>query len=137
MRRGVYICIAVGSSSYHEERGLYMYCRWEFQLSRGEGFIYVLPLGVPVIKRGGVYICITVGSSSYQEGRVEIPLTCLTQPHFCVCPKLKPGPGFPTSYVVIFFVFNCLSRDVIVCFVDIGGIVDQYCLKFLFIMQKK
>jgi hypothetical protein len=152
-RGGVYIFIAVGSSSYQEGRGLYMYCHWEFQLSRGEGFIYVLPLGVPVIKRGGVYICIalgvpvikrggvyiciTVGSSSYQEGRVEIPLTCLTQPHFCVCPKLKPGPGFPTSYVVIFFVFNCLSRDVIVCFVDIGGIVDQYCLKFLFIMQKK
>jgi hypothetical protein len=46
-----------------------MYCRWEFQLSRGEGFIYVLPLGVPVIKRGGVYICIAVGSSSYQERR--------------------------------------------------------------------
>jgi hypothetical protein len=46
-----------------------MYCHWEFQLSRGEGFIYVLPLGVPVIKRGGVYICITDGSSSYQEER--------------------------------------------------------------------
>jgi hypothetical protein len=41
----------------------------EFQLSRGEGFIYVLPLGVPVIKKGGVYICIAVGSSSYQEER--------------------------------------------------------------------
>jgi hypothetical protein len=52
-----------------EGRGLYMYYRWEFQLSREEGFIYVLPLGVPVIKRRGVYICIAVGSSSYQEGR--------------------------------------------------------------------
>jgi hypothetical protein len=37
-----------------------MYYRWEFQLSRGEGFIYVLPLGVPVMKRRGVYICIAV-----------------------------------------------------------------------------
>jgi hypothetical protein len=30
-----------------------MYCLW--RLSRGEGFIYVLP--VEVIKRRGVYIC--------------------------------------------------------------------------------
>jgi hypothetical protein len=50
-RGGVYICIAIGSSSYEEERGLYMCCRWEFQLSRGQWFIYVLPSGVPVIKR--------------------------------------------------------------------------------------
>jgi hypothetical protein len=48
----VYICIACGG--YQEERGLYMYCLW--RLSRGEGFIYVLP--VEVIKRRGVYICI-------------------------------------------------------------------------------
>jgi hypothetical protein len=56
-----------------------MYCHWEFQLSRGEGFIYVLPLGVPVIKRGGVYICIAVGSSSNQEERgLYMPLLLIT-----------------------------------------------------------
>jgi hypothetical protein len=50
----------INPSPLDNGRGLYMYYRWEFQLSRGEGFIYVLPLGVPVIKRRGVYICITV-----------------------------------------------------------------------------
>jgi hypothetical protein len=39
--------------------------------------------------------------SSYQEGRVGIPLTRLTQPHVCVCPK--PRPGFLMLYVVVFF----------------------------------
>ena len=35
-------------------------------------------------------------------GWVGITLTGLTPPHFCA--RLKLGPGFPMSYVVIFFV---------------------------------
>ena len=50
--------------------------------------------------------------SSYQEGRVGIQLTGLTPPHFCACSK--PGPWFPTSYVVVFFVFSELRWEVIV-----------------------
>ena len=42
--------------------------------------------------------------SSYQEGRVRIPLTGLTPPALCTCPK--PGLGFPTSYAVAFLVLN-------------------------------
>ena len=38
--------------------------------------------------------------SCYQEGRVGIPLTGLIPPNVCSCSKL--GPGFPTSYVVVF-----------------------------------
>jgi hypothetical protein len=45
----------------------------------------------------------------------------LTPTHFCDC--LKPGRGFPTSYIVVFFVK----------FVDIGGMDDHHCLTFLFI----
>jgi hypothetical protein len=30
-------------------------------------------------------------------------LTCLTPPHFCA--YAKTGPGFPMSYVVVFFMF--------------------------------
>jgi hypothetical protein len=41
------------------------------------------------------FIC-TLGFN-HQEGRVRIPLTGLTQPHICACPK--PGPGFQTTYV--------------------------------------
>jgi len=41
---------------------------------------------------------------SYQEGRVGMPLIGLTQGHVCAC--LKPGPGFPTLYAVVFFVFS-------------------------------
>jgi hypothetical protein len=59
--------------------------------------------------------------SSNQEGRVGIPLTGLTRPHFCAC--LKPEHGFPTSYVgtvVVYFVF---SEIIYVIFVDIDGIL--------------
>jgi hypothetical protein len=35
--------------------------------------------------------------SRYQEERVRIPLTGLTPPQFCACPKA--GPGFPTSFL--------------------------------------
>jgi hypothetical protein len=51
-----------------------------------------------------VQICIAVGDPIIIM--VGIPLFCLTLPHFCACPK--PGPGFPTSYVMVFFVFNKL-----------------------------
>ena len=37
------------------------------------------------------------------------------------------GPGFPTSYVMVFF-FSELGWEVIVRFRDIGGIVDRQCL---------
>ena len=94
-------------SSYQEERVV-------IQLSRGEGCD-------PVIKRGGL-------GSSYQEGRVGIPLTGIILPHFCACPK--PGPGFPTLYVVQLVQ---LRWEMIVRFVDIGGIDYHHCLKFLFI----
>ena len=30
------------------------------------------------------------------------------------------------------FVFNDLRSDVVVCFVDIGGIVDHHCITFFF-----
>ena len=52
------------------------------------------------------------------------------------CPK--PGPGFSMSYVVVFFcvcvcVFSEFRWEVIVHFVDFGGIVDHHCINFLFI----
>ena len=80
-------------------------------------FVYIcIAVGGPVIKRVGLW-------SSYQEGRDGIPLTGLTPPHCCIC--LKPISGFPTSHVVVFFVFSELRREEIVCFVDIGGINDH------------
>ena len=78
----VYVCIVVGDPIIKRGGSNYQEGR---VLSRGEG---------PIIKRGGFY----------QERRVGILLTGLTLPHFCACPK--PEPGFPTSYVVVFFVFK-------------------------------
>ena len=50
---------------------------------------------------------------------------------------LRPGPVFPRPYAIMplsfFFVFNGLRWEVVVCFVDIGGIVVLHCLNFLFI----
>ena len=39
-----------------------------------------------------------------------IPFFGLTPSHYCACPK--PGPGFPTSYVVVFL---CLMRGSLPC----------------------
>ena len=71
---------------------------------------------------------------SYHEGTVGIPITVLTPPHFCAYPK--PGHGFPTSYVVVFFCVQWfqLRWEVIVCFVDFDGIYVHHCIKFLFII---
>jgi hypothetical protein len=62
------------------------------------------------------------------RGRMWRPLTSLTLPHFCACPK--PGPGDPIPYAGVFFMFTDLRWKVVVCFVDIGGIVDHHCLSF-------
>jgi len=52
-----------------------------------------------------IYICIAIGDplTMYQEGKVGISLIGLTLPHYCACPK--PWHGFPTSYVLGFFLF--------------------------------
>ena len=51
---------------------------------------------------------------------------------FCACSK--PKSGFPIScYIVFFLVFSELKWEVIVRFVNICGIVDYHCVKFLFI----
>jgi hypothetical protein len=47
--------------------------------------------------------------------------------HKCV-PISKPRPGFPTSYVVIFLTVQLF--EVVIRFVDIGGIVDHLSLNF-------
>ena len=38
----------------------------------------------------------------------------------------------PHIYIVVFFIFNDFRREMIVRFVDIGGIVDHHCLNFLY-----
>ena len=38
---------------------------------------------------------------------------------------------------MVFMVLNGLMREVVVCFVDIGGIIDHHCLNFLFIIGKE
>ena len=53
-------------------------------------------------------------------------LNGLTPPYLCVGPH--KGRGFPTSYVVVLFVLSDIRSEVIVRFVDIGGIVAHYCL---------
>jgi hypothetical protein len=48
-------------------------------------------------------------------------------------PHPKPGPGFLSSYVSLFFTFNDFRQEVVVEFVDFGGLVDHHCLNSLFI----
>jgi len=51
------------------------------------------------------YLLFKYISVSYHEaGCVRIQLTGLTPPHFRACPN--PGPGFPSSYVLVFLMFN-------------------------------
>ena len=63
-------------------------------------------------------------SSSYQEGRVGVPLTGLTPPQFCACPK--PGHGFSTSYGAVLFMFSEFRWEVVVRFAYIGRINRLY-----------
>ena len=42
-----------------------------------------------------------VNPLNYSPGEGLDPLTSLTLPHVCACPKQRPG--FPTSYVMVFF----------------------------------
>ena len=54
---------------------------------------------------------------------------------FYACPKLEPG--FPTPYVLVFFVFSGLKWEfvvgiVLVCLCYISGIVNHRYLNFLF-----
>jgi len=66
------------------------------------------------------------------KGVVGISLTGLILPYFCMY-ECMLGPVFPTSSVVVIFVFNDLRGEVIVRFADIGGIFDQHSLSILFI----
>jgi hypothetical protein len=50
---------------------------------------------------------------------VTDPFFSLLPIPFCASPK--PGTGFPSTNVVVFFFHNHLKRDVVVCFVDISG----------------
>jgi len=51
-----------------------------------------------------VYRCIAVENPIIKRG-IGIPLTDLTPPYLCPFPK----PGFPTSYVKSFFMFNVMQ----------------------------
>ena len=66
-------------------------------------------------------------NSDEQLSRGEL---CLTPPHFRTCLK----PGLQLHMLWCFFMFNDLRWEVIVHFVDIGGIVDHDFLNFLFII---
>jgi hypothetical protein len=67
-------------------------------------------------------------------GKAEFvfPVTGLILPHFCACPK--PGPGFPTSYVMFyFFIFNDLRSEMIVrdiLLILLLYIVGSHCSNF-------
>jgi hypothetical protein len=51
--------------------------------------------------------------SNYQEGKVGIPLTGLTLPYVCACPKT--GPGFPTFYVLVPYLYSNGWVTLIIC----------------------
>jgi len=53
-----------------------------------------------------VYICIVVGNPVIKRGGLRIPLTGLTLPHLCVCPK--SGPAFQ-HYIISLSAFLCSS----------------------------
>jgi hypothetical protein len=60
---------------------------------RNTDFVYILCQNYK-IKKG----------KKRKMGRVGTLLTGLTPSPFCVCSKL--APGFPTSYLVVFFMFS-------------------------------
>ena len=85
-----------------------------------------------------VYTCIAVRDPIIKRDwdRINLlnPATCLplfqarTKTHVCACSKAEPR--FSTSYVLVIFMFNDLSRVVIVHFVDIDEIIYLSVLNF-------
>jgi hypothetical protein len=73
------------------------------------------------------------GVMPLSRGKGWDSITGLTLSHFSAC--LSPGPEFLASYVVVFFMFNDLRRDVIVHFVNIGGIVGHHFLNLFIQLQ--
>ena len=91
-------------------------------------------------------VCLYVLPLENQLSKEEVgaPLTGLTLPHCCAC--LNQGTVFPSSYVVVFWCsvslfqltvivcfvgivyHHCLK--VVVCFVDIGGIVNHHTMSW-------
>ena len=74
---------------------------------------------------------------SYSEWVVGIPLTGLTLPHLCACPKTQAKDHDFQRHMS--WSFLCVQRvelrwEVIVHFVDIDKIDDHHCLSFLFII---
>ena len=61
--------------------------------------------------------------------------TDLTLPHFVLVPSQDIDFQCHTVYHGSFLCSMTVEVRVIVCFVDIGGIVDHSCLPFLFIIN--
>ena len=77
---------------------------------------------IPEIDWYLISTCIIYEKQDYcMRGEDWDPIIGLTRPHCYVCPK--PWPGFPTSYVVVYF----MSRRVVI--VDIDGIIDHHYLR--------
>ena len=63
-----------------------------------------------------------------ERGMIGILSTGLALQYLCACPK--PGPGFLSSYVMVFFIFSELRWEVILRFVDISFLfIKEYILK--------
>jgi len=90
-------------------------------------FIYFTPLIYLKMK-----VKVQHAFTYWLKGMVGIPLNGTTRQHLCACPN--PGPEFPSDYIVDLFVFDDFMWEVVVRFVDIGGIVYHHCFHLLFVI---
>ena len=74
-----------------------------------------------------IFSSFAIGDPFSRRGH-GIRLADFTPPLFCSC--LNPGPGFPTSCVIVFLCSLSWSER---CFVDIGGMFDHHRLNLFFI----
>ena len=72
-----------------------------------------------------MYCCL---GSNYHERVVGISSSGLTPLHIYACPKTEPG--YPMLNVMVFSIIMELRREVIVHFLDLGGIVSLIKLSF-------
>jgi hypothetical protein len=100
-----------------------------YVIYRGIFLLFLLQISVHVFSLLD-YICIADGDLITKKWRIGIKLTSLIPEHVCAYPK--PGPGFQSTYVIVcFWVFNDLKREMVVRFVNIGGIDDHHCKKII------
>jgi hypothetical protein len=120
----VLVCLTVYNKTKKTHKSMYRYSN-SFEKWHNSCLILFTGYGCLTCKKY-ISVIVAVGKLEIQlsEGKGWDPINQCHPATFCVRPK--PGPAFLIAYVTVYFVLNGLRWEVVVRFVDIGGIQTFY-----------